>query len=84
MQRARQRFDNYHHAAATLHDLGGLRTDLSHAQAAATIWSLGHPGTYHLLVIDQAGAPARYRAWLRQQLSAALLPHPGDGATPGA
>jgi hypothetical protein len=57
-----------------LRDRGGLHTDLSVEQAAATIWSLGHPDTYHLLVIDQGWPLTAYGAWLERQLSAALLP----------
>lgn len=76
MRRARQRFANYHHAARTLRDRDGLDPDVSVEQAAATIWSLGHPNTYHLLVIDQGWPLAGYRAWLEGQLTAALLPSP--------
>lgn len=74
LRRARQRFTNYHQAARLLRDRDGLRADLSDAQAAATIWSLGHPDTYHLLVLDQRWPLADYGAWLERQLAAALLP----------
>lgn len=74
LRRARQRVTNYRHAARTLRDRDGLRTDLTLEQAAATIWSLGAPHTYHLLVIDQSWPLADYRTWLEHQLAAALLP----------
>ena len=37
-------------------------------QAAATIWTLGHPTAYRSLVIDESWSPDAYRAWLRGAL----------------
>lgn len=74
MRRALQRFTNYHHAARILRGRGGLRASLTVERAAATIWSLGHPNTYRLLVVDQGWSLTGYRAWLEDQLAAALLP----------
>lgn len=67
-------FTNYHHAARILRGRGGLRASLTVERAAATIWSLGHPNTYRLLVVDQGWSLTGYRAWLEDQLAAALLP----------
>jgi hypothetical protein len=38
-------------------------------QAAATIWSVGHPTTYRALVIEAGWSPESYRAWLRAALA---------------
>jgi AcrR family transcriptional regulator len=73
-RRARQRFENYHLAARELADRQALREGTSIEQAAATIWALGHPDVYQLLVIDQRWPTATYTTWLERQLGAALLP----------
>ena len=74
VDRARQRLRNYTEAAREIEGRGGLRGDLSAVEAAAVIWSVGHPNTYRFLV-DQCGwSSARYRRWVEATLRGALLP----------
>lgn len=71
---ADERFSGYREAARELARRGGLRAGLSADQAAATIWSLGHPDTYRYLSERRGWSPGRYRRWLAGELAAALLP----------
>lgn len=71
---ADERFSGYRQAAAELERRGGLRPGLSADDAAATIWSLGHPETHRYLVGRRGWSARRYRAWLADELAAALLP----------
>jgi AcrR family transcriptional regulator len=73
---ADQRFGGYREAARELGRRGGLRAGLNPDQAAATIWSLGHPDTYRYLRQRRGWSTRRYRRWLTDQLPAALLPRP--------
>ena len=75
---ADQRFTGYREAARELARRGGLRNGLGPEQAAATIWSLGHPDAYRFLVKRRGWTPRRYRRWLTDELSAAILPSPGS------
>lgn len=70
--RALQRLTRYSEAAGALRARGGLTSGLSDADAAAVVWSLGHPGTYRTLVSDAGWSVPVYRAWLQRALSAAL------------
>lgn len=67
--RARQRLDNYGLAAAMLRERGGLRNGMTNEQAAATIWSVGHPTAYRSLVIDSGWSLESYGTWLRSALT---------------
>ena len=70
--RALQRLERYGEAAAAVRSRGGLRSGMSDADAAAAIWSLGHPQAYRTLV-DEAGWTVKaYRGWLLRSLAAAL------------
>jgi AcrR family transcriptional regulator len=64
-------------------DLGG-RADIDPADAAAAIWSLGHPTVRQYLVGDQGWTEARYRRWLLDALGRVLAPQvvtrPAHGA----
>ena len=51
---------------------GGLTSGMSDADAAAAIWSLGHPQGYRTLVSDAGWSVPAYRDWLRRSLSAML------------
>lgn len=62
--RSRQRLRNYGLAAAALRERGGLGA-VTDDEAAATIFTLGHPTAYRTLVIDEGWSPDAYRAWLR-------------------
>lgn len=71
-ERAGQRLANYRLAAAHIRSLGGLTNGMTDEDAAAVIWSLGHPDTYRFLVIDHGWSSDRYRTWLTAGLTAAL------------
>jgi AcrR family transcriptional regulator len=73
---ADERYAGYRQAAQELARRGGMRNGLGPEQAAATIWSLGHPDTYRFLIHARGWSPGRYRRWLADGLSAALLHHP--------
>lgn len=70
--RALQRLTRYSEAAGALRTRGGLTSGISDADAAAVIWSLGHPQTYRTLVTDAGWTVPAYRAWLQRALSATL------------
>ena len=70
--RALQRLERYGEAAAAVRSRGGLRSGMSDADAAAAIWSLGHPQTYRTLVGEAGWTVKAYRGWLLRSLSAAL------------
>jgi AcrR family transcriptional regulator len=71
-RRATQRLVNYGDAAAALRERRGLRRGLSDHEAAALIWSVGHPQVYRTLVDDVGWSRDAYRNWLRTALTAAL------------
>ena len=70
--RALQRLERYGEAAAAVRARGGLRSGMSDADAAAAIWSLGHPQTYRTLVGEAGWSVKAYRDWLKRSLAAAL------------
>lgn len=70
--RATQRFLNYHEAArafASRPDSRPMKTP----EAAALIWTLGHPSVYRFLVLDQGWTASRYQQWIESILRAALV-----------
>jgi AcrR family transcriptional regulator len=68
------RFRGYREAARELARRGGLRPGLTPDHAAATIWTLGLSETYRYLCQRRGWSAARYRRWLSDALSAALVP----------
>jgi AcrR family transcriptional regulator len=70
--RALQRLERYGEAAAAVRSRGGLQSGMSDADAAAAIWSLGHPQTYRTLVGEAGWSVKAYRDWLQRSLGAAL------------
>ena len=68
-ERSQQRLHNYGLAAAGLREHGGLQGGMSDEQAAATIWSIGHPTVYRSLVIEGGWSAEAYRAWVRAALA---------------
>ncbi|WP_111721170.1 TetR/AcrR family transcriptional regulator [Homoserinimonas sp. OAct 916] len=70
-RRGEQRLSNYGLAAATLRERGGL-TQVTDIEAAATIWSIGHPNVYLTLVRDLGWSAVNYRSWVHKSLSGAL------------
>ncbi len=69
-QRSRQRFENYKLAAAALAERGAMPKGTSHEDAAGLIWTIGHPEVYRFFVLELGWPPARYRAWIANQLLA--------------
>jgi AcrR family transcriptional regulator len=80
-RRERTRFDNYHLAAQAIADVGGLPADRTVEDLAAAIWSLGHPDTFAFLTQTAGWDLPRYRRWIGDQLTVALvgLSTQGDG-----
>jgi AcrR family transcriptional regulator len=71
-ERGERRLSNYGRAAALARTRGGLTNGLSDAEAAASIWSLGHPQAYRSLVVDGAWTSEAYRRWLALSLRSVL------------
>lgn len=71
--RSHQRLANYRRAAEQLRRRGALRRGLGLEEAAALIWSVGHPQVYRTLVLEARWPARRYLRWLESSLSAALL-----------
>lgn len=76
VRRASQRLHNYALAADTLASLSGAR-DLPRDEVAATIWSIGHPQTYVQLTQEEGWSTKRYRDWIANALSNALVAERG-------
>jgi AcrR family transcriptional regulator len=72
-QRAEQRLSNYGIAARILAERGALRAGLTPDDAAAIIFTLGHPDQYRFLVKEQGWPVERWTRWVRSALVAALL-----------
>ena len=70
--RALQRLHRYQEAAAAARARGGLAAGMSDGDAAATIWSLGHPQVYRTMVQDEGWTVPAYRKWMLRSLSAVL------------
>lgn len=71
-RRAAQRLHNYGEAAAALRQRRGLRSGMSDHEAAAAIWTIGHPQVYRSLVGDIGWSIDAYREWLGIFLASAL------------
>ncbi|HEX9123933.1 MAG TPA: helix-turn-helix domain-containing protein [Actinomycetota bacterium] len=72
-ERDARRLRNYELAARLLAAKRGASPTLSVHEAAAMIWTLGHPSTYRFLVTEQGWSVARYRRWLRRGLRSQLV-----------
>jgi AcrR family transcriptional regulator len=71
-RRALQRLERYHGAAAAVRERGGLTSGMTDREAAAAIWSLGHPQTFRTLVGASGWTVEAYRDWILRTLTAAL------------
>ncbi len=71
--RATQRLSNYAQAARLLEERGALRNQLTVDQAAAAIFTIGHPETYRALVLDGDWDEEHWSAWAQSMLEAMLL-----------
>ncbi|HEX4325942.1 MAG TPA: hypothetical protein VH105_03940, partial [Burkholderiales bacterium] len=72
--RAEQRLRNYAKAARALKARNALAEGYTLEEAAAVVWSIGHPQVYRMLVTQQGWTLGRYRDWVHKALLAALLP----------
>lgn len=73
LRRSEARLRNYGEAAAALRARGALREGLSDEDAAALIHAIGQPDAYRFLVVEIGWTPARWSAWVRDGLRAALV-----------
>ncbi|TFC96943.1 MULTISPECIES: TetR/AcrR family transcriptional regulator [Cryobacterium] len=80
-RRSTQRLMQYGEVATALRSRHSLRAGLSDHEAAAAVWSLGHPHVYRSLVLDLGWSVPAYRDWLGKALQGALSP---PGARGGA
>jgi hypothetical protein len=71
-QRAAQRLRNYAEGVAGM-QRRGIAAGKAADELAAAIWSIGHPETYRMLVIEQGWSAERYRSWVEASLSAVLV-----------
>lgn len=67
-ERALQRLTHYRLAAAAIRQRGGLANGMSDDDAAAAIFTLGHPDSYATLVAHFGWSLARYRDWIHTSL----------------
>lgn len=70
-ERAERRRAGFVRAASVARTRGGL-AGVSDEQAAAAIWSLGHPLVFRSLVVDGDWSAEAYRQWLAQSLRGVL------------
>jgi AcrR family transcriptional regulator len=75
------RLAGYREVAVELARRGGLPRSIELDEAAATIWSLGHPQAYRFLRA-RGWADDRYRTWLVDALIRALGPSPPERGSP--
>lgn len=71
--RAAQRLHNYATAAQLLEQRGALCDGLTIDQAAAVLFSIGHPDVYRTLVLDGDWDDHHWTTWARAALTAALI-----------
>jgi AcrR family transcriptional regulator len=69
----RQRLDGMGRFAGLLADRGVLRPDLTVDEARDVLWTLNSQAVYDQLVVERGWTPDRYRDWLADTLSWALL-----------
>jgi AcrR family transcriptional regulator len=72
--RSRRRLQNYGRAAAQYRERGAIGPGTTDAQAAASIWALGHPDVYTALVVEAGWSVEAYAGWVNRALAAVLIP----------
>jgi AcrR family transcriptional regulator len=80
-----QRIQTEYHAnqraiVERLHERGHLRPELDVKQATDILWTINHPNTWQLLVVDRGWTPDQYEQWTGDLACAQLLaerPRPG-------
>jgi AcrR family transcriptional regulator len=75
-----QRIQSEYHAnqraiVERLHQRGHLQPQLDVKQATDILWTINHPNTWHLLVVDQGWTPDQYEQWTGDLACAQLLAH---------
>jgi AcrR family transcriptional regulator len=73
------RLDRMAHQARLLAERGYLRPDVTEAEARDVMWAYTDPGMYELLVLRQEWHLDRFRDFLADALTVALLPPIPDG-----
>jgi hypothetical protein len=61
-----------------LADRGDLRSDLDVETATDILWTINHPNTWQLLVVDQGWTPDEYEQWTADTACAQLLQSKND------
>jgi AcrR family transcriptional regulator len=72
-RRAAQRLHNYEGVGAGLEARAALAPGLTREDAAAIVWTVGHPEVYRMLVRKQGWPLDRYHAWVERCLRLTLL-----------
>jgi len=69
-----QRLTGMRRIAEQLKNLGGMRPELSVEEAGDILWTVSSLAVYHMLVLQRAWSPERYRDWIASTNTRALLP----------
>jgi AcrR family transcriptional regulator len=69
-----QRLTGMRRIAEQLKNLGGMRPELSIEEAGDILWTVNSLAVYHMLVVQRAWSPERYRDWIASTNTRALLP----------
>jgi AcrR family transcriptional regulator len=64
-----------------LHERGDLQPDLDVKQATDILWTINHPNTWQLLVVDRGWTPDQYEQWTGDLACAQLLRPPQPHAS---
>ena len=67
-------YENQRAIVASLHARKALRRGLDITRATDILWSLNHPDVWLLLVGKRGWSPDAFEKWLRETISAQLLP----------
>jgi AcrR family transcriptional regulator len=82
-----QRIQTEYHAnqraiVERLHQGRHLRRELDVERATDILWTINHPNTWQLLVVDRGWTPEQYEQWTGDLACAQLVRPPPDGARP--
>jgi AcrR family transcriptional regulator len=72
--RSKRRRHNYERAAAQFRERGAIAEGVTDAEAAASIWAIGHPDVYTALVVESGWTVDAYARWVSRALADALIP----------
>jgi AcrR family transcriptional regulator len=64
---------NQHAIVEQLHQRGHLRPELDVQHATDILWTINHPNTWRLLVVDRGWTPDQYEQWIADTACAQLL-----------